>query len=556
MNSSRSDAETGIHDSDRKSDSSKAKNTSTTTTISSASKQGHPQYNEKPQNPEKVQAAIPKPIQDTQFKARMVKDDSTFQKKAEIQLLQEEKAASNQKAKLSEKQATVEPTAQVKRIDKMTSLDDNVGPKSNILNLVEKKINSKDLTTDTLKQELNKLKDLYTSFDGAKMTSTLINIDIEEMCFCFSCAIKKHVEYFLQNVCTPEYLDFVKKNVFAPKEEGFNMPEVRFAIGGPITVDKRQALNEMTQNQLVDQVSKPGFSPVKRRPGVQQRVPDEGEEEVEDSHTPHVNKKMEESKYNYLQPENEESQTHDTNPMDYVENEEASPGKLREKGSNSQQNLDRYGNVDGDEEEDAEIEPIEHEEVEDDIEEEIYPEFYDKYRNKSLAIISERTVEHSDNNSQQFTKSGAGDAHEQKEDAPKGDEIDNFLRESLRDSVMLKLHGGEYPGIQQKSMDLAVHGHPIRGSNDYNQYTYGDEEGDEKFESRGEEMPSYVNGDEPEEEKSSGLGFSFVSQYTALDDLDSSQIDMNQRARTLFEKTFNDKRWNETDYFKSKLRDI
>lgn len=28
------------------------------------------------------------------------------------------------------------------------------------------------------------------------MTSTIVNIDIEEICFCLACAIQKHIEYF------------------------------------------------------------------------------------------------------------------------------------------------------------------------------------------------------------------------------------------------------------------------------------------------------------------------------------------------------------------------
>ena len=29
------------------------------------------------------------------------------------------------------------------------------------------------------------------------MTSTLVNLDIEEMCFCLACALEKHLEYGL-----------------------------------------------------------------------------------------------------------------------------------------------------------------------------------------------------------------------------------------------------------------------------------------------------------------------------------------------------------------------
>jgi hypothetical protein len=36
---------------------------------------------------------------------------------------------------------------------------------------------------------------LYLSFDSGMMTSTLVNLDIEEMCFCLASAIHKHIEY-------------------------------------------------------------------------------------------------------------------------------------------------------------------------------------------------------------------------------------------------------------------------------------------------------------------------------------------------------------------------
>jgi len=41
---------------------------------------------------------------------------------------------------------------------------------------------------------------MYSSFDGAKMTSTIVNLDIEEMCYCLGCAIQKHLEFFVEQV--------------------------------------------------------------------------------------------------------------------------------------------------------------------------------------------------------------------------------------------------------------------------------------------------------------------------------------------------------------------
>jgi hypothetical protein len=35
---------------------------------------------------------------------------------------------------------------------------------------------------------------MYLSFEGGKMTSTLVNIDLEEMCFCLSQAVLIHID--------------------------------------------------------------------------------------------------------------------------------------------------------------------------------------------------------------------------------------------------------------------------------------------------------------------------------------------------------------------------
>jgi hypothetical protein len=41
---------------------------------------------------------------------------------------------------------------------------------------------------------------MYISFDNGKMTSTLVNLDLEEMSFCLSCAILAHIK---NNVTKP-----------------------------------------------------------------------------------------------------------------------------------------------------------------------------------------------------------------------------------------------------------------------------------------------------------------------------------------------------------------
>lgn len=73
-------------------------------------------------------------------------------------------------------------------------------PKSRLLMNLKKAItntsstpNKKDLFD--LGIEYNQIKNLYISFDSGKLTSTLINLDIEEMTYCLACVILKFIEY-------------------------------------------------------------------------------------------------------------------------------------------------------------------------------------------------------------------------------------------------------------------------------------------------------------------------------------------------------------------------
>jgi len=88
------------------------------------------------------------------------------------------------------------------------------------MDLLEKKLDSNHLNKDDLNLEFKKIKDMYSSFEGATMTSTIANIDIEEMCYCFACAIQKHIEYFIQNILptyTPLQTRPIKKEPEPPQ---------------------------------------------------------------------------------------------------------------------------------------------------------------------------------------------------------------------------------------------------------------------------------------------------------------------------------------------------
>lgn len=40
-----------------------------------------------------------------------------------------------------------------------------------------------------------RVKNTLRSFDGGKMASTIMNIDLEEMSYCLACAVLKHIQF-------------------------------------------------------------------------------------------------------------------------------------------------------------------------------------------------------------------------------------------------------------------------------------------------------------------------------------------------------------------------
>lgn len=78
--------------------------------------------------------------------------------------------------------------------------------KKNIVNSTSK---------DILKAELeyDKIKQMYMSYDSGKLSSTIINLDIEELTHCLGCAILKHIEFSIKNhhgTDSEEYIQFMK----------------------------------------------------------------------------------------------------------------------------------------------------------------------------------------------------------------------------------------------------------------------------------------------------------------------------------------------------------
>lgn len=57
--------------------------------------------------------------------------------------------------------------------------------------------------------QMSQVKMMYQSFDSGKLTSTLINLDIEEMCNCLAWAIVKHIQF---NNKKPSCIDSIVKS--------------------------------------------------------------------------------------------------------------------------------------------------------------------------------------------------------------------------------------------------------------------------------------------------------------------------------------------------------
>lgn len=49
------------------------------------------------------------------------------------------------------------------------------------------------------KLEIDKIKTFYQSFDSGKLASTIVNLDMEELCQCFAQTIIKHIEHNEEN---------------------------------------------------------------------------------------------------------------------------------------------------------------------------------------------------------------------------------------------------------------------------------------------------------------------------------------------------------------------
>ncbi|KRX00357.1 Cyclin-like protein [Pseudocohnilembus persalinus] len=74
------------------------------------------------------------------------------------------------------------------------------------------KTSSSDILKATL--EYQKIKQMYISFDSGQLTSTILNLDIEELCYCLGRAVVKHIEFSLKQfhgINSQKYIEFMRK---------------------------------------------------------------------------------------------------------------------------------------------------------------------------------------------------------------------------------------------------------------------------------------------------------------------------------------------------------
>lgn len=122
--------------------------------------------------------------------------------------------------------------------------------------------------------EYQKIKSLFISFDSGKLTSTLINLDIEEMTYCLACVILKFIEYgenkgeipFFQVEAPPmekqNYeisLDFHQKTKVADDSRNFDLSDkisVTLALAKDSFVVLEKKIKEMDKLQKEEEKTK------------------------------------------------------------------------------------------------------------------------------------------------------------------------------------------------------------------------------------------------------------------------------------------------------------
>jgi len=421
------------------------------------------------------------------------------------------------------------------------------------LELIEKKVDANKLNPDELNVEFKKIKDMYSSFDGAKMTSTIANLDIEEMSYCLACAIQKHVDYFVEAIYpNGDFTMPVQK--IEPKKE-FNIQQLRYNYEQNLAKDDPNILSvtsgRVENNQAGgDQRFKLQGSEVKV-----EEYPEDNIVEEEECMEPEENGNLEGVEVHHKEEDDEvmHSESMGIGVIDYDE-EEKLPDEEIEEAENVNFQID------------------------DNMYKTNTP--LDPYVTSQLEIISEKSYEASHNTvklQQAFEQAREAGDDGIKQDIEENDrEIEDFLRESLRDSILFNLKQEK----QQDKKDEVVQneqensGHSLKGFTMQIQPTEAGEYMSEAMDLRAQVMndprmangaymggmgrsdlmsSTYENGSTSEvlykKEKDWRELSMEESLYSELQ-WDNQNMDIADRIKHVFEKTYNERNITPDDYNK------
>ena len=280
------------------------------------------------------------------------------------------------------------------------------------MNILEKKLIHSFDDNDT---KINQIKELYNSFDGSKLTSTLV--DIEEMCYCLAQAIRKHITYFLENILPNDPELVATKSILAvrPHTQGdlinllpsqnnrsFNtVEELKLNIIHHVEDDTNTSGGSLSKKKrnLLDEMDEPNYDPSKLDP-IDCIYEENEESEQQNSNLQQIN-------YSCFQSDNTGEDQEESKETDNLCNSE----DINPLNSNSNSyKLDFYG------------------------------------RN-SLAIISEKTQEYSEKEIRNIALLSLEYNEQNKiiqNEIQTNEEMELFLRESLRESMLTNLKESDF----------------------------------------------------------------------------------------------------------------
>lgn len=454
-----------------------------------------------------------------------------------------------------------------------------VEARARILELIEKKVDQGKLNKDELNVEFKKIKDMYSSFDGAKMTSTIANLDIEEMSYCLACAIEKHVEYFVESIYPNGDFSMPVQKI-EPKKE-FDIQQLRYNYEQNLAKDDPNGLSVSSGGRVMPKAKDDtDLLALQQQQDNQRFKLQQGNNDINDE-----DNVVEEVEEDYMEPEDKLG--NNLEGVEVVHKEEDDEVMHSESMG--------IGIIDDDEEEKIQDEEIEDDyggvnfRQMDDMNENMYKTNtpLDPYVTSQLEIISEKSYEASHpavelQRAFEEARKTVGPLDEIRQDIEENDrEIEDFLRESLRDSILFNLKQEKQqervvPEMQESSASASngLDNQSLQGFTMQIQPTDAGVYMSEAFDLRSQVMnggpgapqmkqsdlmSSQLNGTTSEvlyqREKDWRELSMEESLYSELQ-WDNQNMDIADRIKMVFEKTYNEKNITPDEYNKSKKRMI